>query len=268
MQTLTTILKDHCVYRKQILKLAKSDLIKTYRRSALGWSWAIIKPAVMIFVYWFAFSFGLRQGGDVSGYPFFLWLIAGMVPWFYISEMLGQGTECICKNRYLVTKMKFPVSTIPTFTSISKFTVHLILVAMMLVIFIVMGYPPTIYLLQLPFYMLCLFLFFTGWALFASSIATVSADFTNLVKSFTTALFWLSGILWNVDLMEAQWIKTLFAWNPITYLTTGYRNCLVEQVWFFEEPEKFVPFLIVLIVMWMLGIASYHKVRKEMPDVL
>jgi len=81
VKTLKTIIKDHITYRKQIFKLAKADLIKTYRGSALGWAWALIKPVVTIFVFWFAFSFGLRQGGDVDGFPFFLWLIAGFVPW-------------------------------------------------------------------------------------------------------------------------------------------------------------------------------------------
>ena len=62
MNTLKTIIKDHITYRKQIFKLAKADLVKTYRGSALGWAWALIKPVVTIFVFWFAFSFGLRKG--------------------------------------------------------------------------------------------------------------------------------------------------------------------------------------------------------------
>ena len=112
------IIKDHITYLQQIFKLAKADLVKTYRGAALGWSWAIIKPAVTIFVYWFAFSIGLRMGGDVDGYPYFLWLISGLLPWFYMSEMITSGTDTIRKYSYLVTKMKFPVSTIPTFVSI------------------------------------------------------------------------------------------------------------------------------------------------------
>lgn len=158
-QTIATILRDHIVYRKQIIKLAGSDLRRTYRASALGWAWAVIKPLVTIFVYWFAFSVGLRKGGDIAGYPFVLWLISGIVPWFYMSEMLTLGTECILRNRYLVTKMKYPVSTIPTFTSISKFFVHLILLVLTMLIFILTGHMPTVYMLQLPFYMLCNFLF-------------------------------------------------------------------------------------------------------------
>lgn len=63
---LGNILKEHKTYRQQIFKLAKADLVKTYRGAALGWSWAIIKPAVTIFVYWFAFEIGLRAGKDVN----------------------------------------------------------------------------------------------------------------------------------------------------------------------------------------------------------
>ena len=201
-ETIVTIVRDHIDYRKQIFKLAGSDLRRTYRASALGWSWAIIKPLVTIFVYWFAFAIGLRRGGDIEGYPFVLWLISGIVPWFYMSEMLTLGTECILRNRYLVTKMKYPVATIPTFTSISKFSVHLILMVITILIFIITGNELTIYLVQLPFYMLCNFLFFTGWAMFAAPIAAISTDFSNLVKSFVTAVFWLSGVLFQVDTMH------------------------------------------------------------------
>lgn len=115
MHDILEILKDHFQYKQQIFKLAKADLVKTYRGAALGWAWAIIKPAVTIFVYWFAFEIGLRAGNSVNGFPFFLWLISGVIPWFYMSDMITGGTECIRKYSYLVTKMKFPVATIPTF---------------------------------------------------------------------------------------------------------------------------------------------------------
>lgn len=35
MKVLKQIIKDHIEYKKQIVKLAKSDLVKTYRGSAL-----------------------------------------------------------------------------------------------------------------------------------------------------------------------------------------------------------------------------------------
>ncbi len=269
VNTIKEIINDHKQYSKQIGKLAKSDLIKTYRGAALGWAWAIIKPTVTIFVYWFAFTIGLRATKTVSGnYPFFLWLIAGIVPWFYMNDMISAGTDCIRKYSYLVTKMKFPVSTIPTFVSISKMIVEVLLLSIVFIIFLMFGFKPDIYYLQIFFYLLLAFAFFTGWGLFASPIGAMSKDFSNLVKSFITAIFWLSGILWDAESIKILWLKKLLRLNPITYLCTGFRNCFVYKVWFWEQPKRLLYFLIALAIMWALGIWSYKKFRKEIPDVL
>lgn len=190
------------------------------------------------------------------------------MPWFYMNDMLTAGTDTIRKYSYLVTKMKFPVSTIPTFVSISKFIVHLILMFIMILIFIVMGYPPTIYIIQLPIYMLLMFIFFTIWSLFASLLSSMSKDFANLVKSMVTAIFWLSGILWNPETIKIGWIKQLLMINPVTFLTNGFRNCFINEVWFFEQPKRLVYFIVVTILLLILTIWTYKKLRKEIPDVL
>lgn len=197
-----------------------------------------------------------------------MWLIAGVIPWFYMSDMLTAGTDTIRKYSYLVTKMKFPISTIPTFISISKLIVHLTLVIIMIMIFICMGYPPTIYILQLPFYMLLMFIFFTIWSLFASLLSSMSKDFGNLVKSMVTAVFWLSGILWNPETIKIVWVKKLLMLNPVTFLTNGFRNCFINQVWFFEQPKRLLYFFIITTIMLVLAIWAYRKLRKEIPDVL
>ena len=268
MKQLKIIFKEHIEYIGQIFKLAKADIQKTYRGAALGWSWAIVKPAVTIFVYWFAFSVGLRLGGQVDGFPFFLWLLAGIVPWFYMSDMLTQGTSSIRKYSYLVTKMKFPISTIPTFVSLSKLFIHVILMVVVVIIFALFGHAPTIYTLQIFFYMILMFLFFTTWALFAALLAAISKDFLNLVKSFVTALFWLSGIIWNADTIAIPWVKKFLMFNPITFLVNGYRNCFINHTWFWEQPKRLGYFLIVFAIMILLALWAHKKVRKEISDVL
>lgn len=268
MSTFIEILKDHWQYRQQIFKLSISDLKKTYRGAALGWAWAIIKPAVTIFVYWFAFEIGLRAGKDVNGFPFFLWLISGLIPWFYMSNMITSGTDSIRKYSYLVTKMKFPISTIPTFVSISKFIVHILLMIITIGIFVLMGRMPTIYMLQLPFYMLLNLIFFTVFSLLSGLLASMSKDFANLVKSFVTAIFWLSGIVWNINTISIPWLKSFLMINPVTFLVEGYRNCFIHQTWFWEQPKRLMYFAIITLVMLILAVWTYKRLRKEIPDVL
>lgn len=268
MKTLKSIILEHYEWRSQIFKLAKSDIIKTYSGAALGWAWALVKPMVTIFVFWFAFSIGLRAGGDVAGYPFILWLIAGMIPWFFMNEMITQGAGSIRKYRHLVTKMKFPVSTIPTFVGFATFAIHLFLMVILVVIFLLFGYLPDIYYLQLPIYMIFMLGFFIVWGLFSAMLSAMSSDFLNLVKSLTQALFWLSGIMWDVNKISTPWIETILKLNPVTFIATGYRNVFIYKTWFWTDVESLVLFGLVFVLMAMAAVWSYKKLIKEIPDVL
>lgn len=266
--TAREVVHDHFEFRPQIGQLAKADLAKTYRGAALGWLWAPVKPAVTIFVFWFAFAIALRSGKPVNDMPYFLWLIAGMVPWFYMSEMLTQGSSVFNRYTYLVNKIRFPVAVIPTFVSLSKLFIHAILLTLVIAIFAASGYAPDIYFVQLPIYMGAMFALFTFWSLFASSLSAVSKDFSNLVTSFVTAIFWLSGVMWDVNSINIGWLKKLLLFNPVTFFATGYRNVFIYKRWFFEDTFALLAFLSVGILLAILAIFTYHRLRNELPDVL
>lgn len=262
------ILAEHREYRVQILQLAAADIVKTYRGSALGWTWAIIKPTVTIFVFWFAFDVGLRAAKPVNGFPFFLWLLAGIIPWFYMSEMLTQGSKTLKRYNYLVTKIKFPVSTISTFVSLSKLYVHLALLTVVILIFLISGYGIDVYFLQLPLYVGLMFLFFTAWSLFAAPLSAVSKDFANVISSLVTAIFWMSGIMWDANSIHIDWLRRLLLINPVTYIATGYRNVFIYKRWFFEDRFATAAFALVLLFMVGLSLYTYHRLRREIADVL
>ena len=96
----------------------------------------------------------------------------------------------------------------------------------------------------------------------------MSKDFGNLVKSMVTAVFWLSGILWNPETIKIEWIKKLLMLNPVTFLTTGFRNCFINHTWFWEQPKRLMYFIIITAIMLILAMWTYKKLRKEIPDVL
>lgn len=265
---LSIVIKEHIHFRKQIFKLAKSDLLKTYNGAALGWAWAIVKPAMTLFVFWFAFSIGLRSGKPVGEYSFFLWLAAGMCPWFYMSEMITGGAGCIRKYKHLVTKMKFPTSVIPTYFSLSHLYVHLALLAILTGIFMLFGHMPDIYFLQIPFYMLMMFLFFTVWSLLSGMLSAISMDFLNLVKSFSTVIFWMSGIIYDPNGVKSSKLRALLKVNPVTYFATGYRNTFIYKKWFFEQPREMLAFFVVLLLFTLMALWAFGKLRKEIADVL
>ena len=85
--------------RHLIWKLAKNDFKKRYAGSYLGAVWAMAQPVVTVAMYYIVFdkimgntSTPLREGVEV---PFVLFLTAGLVPWFYFSEALNNGTNAL-----------------------------------------------------------------------------------------------------------------------------------------------------------------------------
>ena len=150
----------------------------------------------------------------------------------------------------------------------ANLVVHFGLMLVLLGIYIAFGYMPTVYWMQLPLYMLLMFLFFTVWGLFAGVLSSISKDFLNLVKSLVQALFWLSGILYDANSINVGWIRSILLFNPVTLIVNGYRNSLIKQVWFFEDPTELRNFAIVFVIMLVLALWAYKKLKKDIPDVL
>ena len=112
------------------------------------------------------------------------------------------------------------------------------------------------------------FLFFEVWGLFSSIIGAISKDFLNFIKSINVLVFWMSGILWDVDAISIVWVKKILLFNPIAYLIDGYRNCFINKIYFFEQPVRLLVFLGILLFLTLLAGICYKKLRKDIPDVL
>ena len=85
--------------RSMIWNLAKNDLRKKFAGSAFGIFWAFVQPVITVLVYWFVFEKGFKPPtvNNAAGVavPFVLWLIAGMVPWFFFSDALSGGPRAL-----------------------------------------------------------------------------------------------------------------------------------------------------------------------------
>ena len=83
------------IYNKKnlIIALALNDFKKKYINSYLGLFWSFVQPLINIGVYWFVFSVGFKASNIEKGIPFILWLVCGLVPWYYFSDVLNTGTN-------------------------------------------------------------------------------------------------------------------------------------------------------------------------------
>jgi teichoic acid transport system permease protein len=260
-------LAEHREFRSQIIHLAWLDMTRKYRRSMLGWAWAIVHPLILLFVYWFAIKVGLRVSIAKGSVDLLPWLAAGLLAWFFISDVINAGTSSFRTHKYLITKMRFPIAAIPTIVVLSKLFVHFFMMAIVMVFLAIDG-SFSIYWLQLPFYMLLMALFCVAWTMFAAPLAAISKDFAELVKSASRILFWLSGIIWNVRTLEIDWLRHICTFNPVTFFVEGYRNSLIYERWFWQEPKKLIAFGLVFLIIIILAIHTYRRTRKELADAL
>ena len=278
----TSIFKEYKGFGKQIILLAKNELIKTYKGAVIGPFWAVVKPAFTVFVYWFAFSMGIKKLRDVGvnlGDPnhlfninFFTFMFVGIIPWFFIQEQIIQGSKCLRTNRQFITKVKFPVSTILTYTGLSRFFVQIFLVVILygyIIFYRVSGGndPFSWYDLQIFFYCPLLFYFFLALSWSTAPMSAFSKDFESLIVSVMSGIFWLSGIMYDSYGFSGG-LKWAMLANPINFFANGYRNCFLYNRGFWVYKTELVIFFAELIGVTLLGIYNYNRLRKTLPDVL
>ena len=135
MNSLKSIIKD----RKMILRLAKNDFKNKFAGSYFGLIWAFAQPVVIVSIYWIVFEKGLRSRPlpEMPDFPYLLWLIAGMCPWFFLNDAMNTSTNCLIEYGYIVKKMKFNIDIIPLIKIVSAAFVHCFFIVLVLAIYCV-----------------------------------------------------------------------------------------------------------------------------------
>ncbi len=266
---LAEIIKENWNWRGHVKSLAAFEIVKKTRGAVLSWSWLIIKPAVYIFCFWFAIDVGLRAGNTGGGdYPYLLWLCAGIIPWNFISDILGPGSDIYRRYPYLVNKIKFPISAIPSIFTTASLILQVMLIGCLFVVYFITGQTVTIYLLQLPILLLLMWMFCSFFSLGISLLSALSKDISQLIHALSTPLFWLSGVIFNIQDIQIEWVQVLFNLNPVTFFIDGYRHAFCYKSWFWTDATMCVGFAIVFLLMILLVTLTYKGLHQEVRDVL
>jgi lipopolysaccharide transport system permease protein/teichoic acid transport system permease protein len=252
--------------RSLLLSLTKNDLKQKYLGNFLGVAWALIQPTATIIIFWFVFQVGFKSK-PVDNFPFILWLVAGMFPWFYFAEGLSNGTNSIMANSFLVKKVVFRVSLLPVVSLLSALGIHIFFIFFMFAMFIYYGYMPELYWLQLGYYLFALSILLLGVSWITSSVVVFFKDMGQLVAIIIQFGFWLTPIFWNIKIIPEKY-HWLIELNPIVYIIEGYRNSMIYHKWFWEDMSMTLYFWAVTLVIFILGGLTFKKLRPHFSDVL
>jgi len=252
--------------RKLLWELARSDFKKRYVGNYLGILWAFIQPVITVLILWFVFQVGFKSV-PVDNFPFILWLISGMIPWFFISESINSATGSIINQSFLVKKMVFRVSLLPIVQVISALIIHLFFVFLLLFIYIIYGKFPTIYWLQLPYYLLATIILVLSIGWFTSSVVIFFRDLAQIINVILQFGFWLTPIFWSTRMIPEKF-HFLLKLNPFYYIIQGYRDSLIYNVWFWQRWKWAVFFWSLVGLIFIFGAKVFRRLRPHFGDVL
>lgn len=253
--------------RKMVWNLSKNDFQARFVGSYLGIIWAFVQPVILMLLYWFVFQVGLRAG-NVSNYPFILFLMTGLIPWFYFSEALNGGTSALTEYSYLVKKVVFNIEILPVIKVISSIFVHLFFVIFIIVISAVYGYGPDLYLLQLIYYVACTFFLVLGLSYINSACMVFFRDTAQIVNIVLTIGVWITPIMWDPEGVLSPKLQILFKLNPFYYIVDGFRDSILAKVWFWDKPVWSIYFWCFSILVYYVGISVFNRLKPHFSDVL
>lgn len=259
-----------------IKNLAKNDFKTKFAGAYLGIIWAFVQPVITVLIYWFVFDKAMGMGARASfrgemSLPYVLWLVAGIVPWFFFSDCVSAGTVALVEYNYLVKKVVFNIDILPVVKVVSSIFVHIFFVAVTVVLFLLFGYLPDLYILQAFYYSLGVLILALGIAYLTCAVSVFFPDVRQMVGIALQIGVWMTPIMWNIDDMRARIpdaVMVILKCNPLYYIVMGYRESFIDKVGFWEHPGMTLYFWGFTVLICLLGVTVFKRLKVHFADVL
>ena len=264
---LIALFKDVFSKKNIVWDLAKADFRKKFVGSYFGIFWMFVQPIVTIVIYYCVFQLGFKSAPPVGvEAPYVLWLIPGIIPWFFFNEAVMTGTSSLYDYNYLVKKVVFKVSILPVIKIVSCAFVHAIFILIMFVVYLLFGYMPNVSWIQVIYYSICTFVLALGVSFLTCSINVFFKDMGQIVNIILQFGMWLTPIMWPYS-MAGKWL-TILKLNPFFYIAEGYRDSMINHTWFWQKPAMTLYFWIVTLLIFVIGAKLFKKLKPHFADVL
>ena len=218
--------------RKLVFSLAKNDFKTKYAGSYFGTIWAFI-------------------------------------PWFFFQEGLIGGTNALLEYNYLVKKVVFNIRILPVVKVFSAVFVHAFFIIIVLLIYTFMGYPPSLYAIQLLYYSFCIFMLILAMTYLTSAAVVFFRDLSQIINIGLQVGVWVTPIMWDFNDLGLSGILTkILKLNPLFYIVQGYRDSLINKVAIWQHPVLTLYFWGFTLIVFFLGTRLFKKLQVHFADVL
>ncbi len=211
-----------------IQNMVTQELRVRYQRSILGFFWTLLNPLLMLATLAMVFSHLFKT--EIRNYP--LYLMAGMVPWSFLSISLNDSAVCIIVNEGLIRKIYLPKLVFPISRVLIGLMTFVFSLGAMFLLLWPLGARPSPSMLFLPLIIGLFAIFTLGLSLIVATANTFFRDCGHLVSVFLQAWYFVTPIIYpvNGDVFpeSARWI---FRLNPAFYFVELFHDVLYSGRW-------------------------------------
>lgn len=249
-------------YRDLFYFLVLRDVKVLYAQSILGFSWAILNPAVQIVL--FTVIFGKIASVPTDGIPYFLFSTVAIIPWTYMSEAMAQSSQSLVSEQGMLGKVYFPRMIYPLTPLLSKLVDFSISLLLLIGVLIYYKVTPTWNMLLLPLFVFYMMLIPAGIGLWLSSLAVRFRDVKFAMSFIIRLLIYTAPVLYSASSIPPEY-RLLYSLNPIVGVVEGYRACLLgtPMPW-----EYIVPGMIVAVLLVLSGAMYFRRMERVIVDVI
>ena len=215
------LVKEVYKNRELIWALALKELRVRYKRSALGFLWALLNPLLMMAILTLVFSHIMRLG--VQSYAVFL--LSALLPWTFFSQALSYSVESIVGNGALLQKVRVNKSVFPVAAVLSNILNFFFSLVPMVAILLALRFPLHWTWAYLPVPLFALFCFTLGCGFFCAAANVYYRDVAHILQIVIQAWFYLSPIMYSIEFLPQRY-RAVFRLNPMLYLLNQFRMAI------------------------------------------
>ena len=252
-------------YRELFYVLAWRDLSVRYMQTAIGATWALMRPLLTMLVFTVIFGRIARLPSDGST-PYALMVFVGMLPWTFFSTGLADASNSLVINANLIGKVYFPRLIVPTAAVVVAFVDFLISFAILVVLFVWYQFLPSWHMIYLPLFIFLAFLASMGPSLWITALNVKYRDFRYVIPFIVQFGLYVSPVGFSSSVVPEQW-RLLYSLNPMVGVIDGFRWCILGGESPLYLPGLALSAVVTTFFLWF-GIRQFRKLEKSFADLI
>lgn len=254
--------------RFMLKAMALRELKATYVGSFFGFFWAVLNPLSQIFIYGIVFGYFLK-GSPPPQYgtdSYFLYLVAGLIPWQFFAQTVGASAPVLLANRSLVKRAAgFPSEVLPIVTVITNLIGQLVSIGLLFAIVAGFGHRVSFNALLVFFYLFLISVICVGFGWILSSLTVFLRDIPQIIGLALTALFFFTPIFYAPSIVPSR-VLFFMKLNPVYHVVEGYRLAVLAGKCL--PAIDFIYLAIATVFILCMGGLMFRKLKPEFAEVM